>query len=80
MKTVELGARGQFVIPKEFREDLGLKAASTLVIIEKNGELTIKKPDAFIEKFEAERASAWSEKALKRVWDNPEDDVWAKYL
>ena len=81
MKTVELGSRGQFVIPQEFRKDLGLKENSTLVVIEKGRELVIKKQDAVLQKLgEIERISTLSEKALKKVWGNKEDDVWEKYL
>ena len=81
MKTVEIGQRGQVVIPKEFREDLGLKDKSTIVIIENGNELIIKKQSAVLEKImETERFSMLSEKALRKVWDNKKDDVWEKYI
>jgi len=81
MKTVELGSRGQLVIPQEFRKDLDLKEKETLVIIEKGDELILKKQSSVLEKLEEkERLILWSMPALKRVWDNPKDDVWEKYL
>lgn len=81
MKTVELGSRGQLVIPQEFRKDLDLKEKETLVIIEKGDELILKKQSSVLEKLEGkERTSVWSEQALRKIWDNTDDDVWEKYL
>ena len=81
MKTVELNVRGQIVIPQEFRHDLNLNARQTLVVIERDNELVIKKQESVLKNIlEKEDFSALSEKSLKKVWDNKKDDVWAKYL
>ncbi len=85
IKTVTLGERGQVVIPEEFRIDLKLKKNETLVLIEKNGELIIKKQEAVLRKLseEDDEDFFWlklAEESLKDVWDNEEDNVWSSYL
>ncbi len=81
MKTVELGVRGQIVIPQEFRRDLNLGQHETLVVIERDSELIIKKQQSILKNLQdKERFSILSENALKKVWDNKKDDVWSKYL
>jgi len=82
MKTVQLRARGQLVIPQEFRKDLDLKEGETLVLFEKEGALILKKQGAVLETFD-EEMKAWSRasiKALNKIWEDEPDGLWEKYL
>ncbi|MEK6973136.1 MAG: AbrB/MazE/SpoVT family DNA-binding domain-containing protein [archaeon] len=81
LKTVEIGSRGQLVIPQEFRRDLGIEDKETLVIIESNNQLIISKQQDVMQKLQnKEQYELLSEKALGKVWNNKKDDVWEKYL
>lgn len=76
MKTVEMNARGQIVIPQEFRKDLKLKEDDTLVVFERDEELIIKKQEDVIGKLISDKVF-WpdiAEKSLKKIWDTKEED------
>jgi AbrB family looped-hinge helix DNA binding protein len=52
-----IGPKGQIVIPKKIREQLGLKRGSKVIFESENGEIKLKpqtKPEEFIEEFCAE--------------------------
>ncbi|MCR4369173.1 MAG: AbrB/MazE/SpoVT family DNA-binding domain-containing protein [archaeon] len=71
--------RGQIVIPEEIRNSLGLKGKDTLVLIEKDGEIILRKESVVANKIESEDGF-WqkiSEKSLEGAWGK-EDEVWDK--
>ena len=79
LRTVSLNERGQMVIPEDIRKDFGIRGATTLVIIEKNNELVLKKESEVLEVMERED-KFWkflSREAMKRAW-NKEDEIWDK--
>ena len=76
IRTVNIGARGQLVVPEDIRKDLGIKGGSTLVLIERRDEIVLKKEADVLKAMEED--VFWkrlSEEALKNAWDK-EDDVW----
>jgi len=79
IRTVLMNDRGQIVIPEEIRNDLKLKPKETLVLIEKDGEITIRKESSIAEKIisEDEFWNKVSKKSLENAWDK-EDKVWDK--
>ncbi len=79
MRTVVLNERGQIVIPEELRNDLGLKAGQTLVLLEVGDELLLRKETAVISEMDDRRFwRAMSEHAFHTGWDK-EDEVWDQY-
>jgi len=79
IRTVLMNDRGQIVIPEEIRNDLKMKPKETLVLIEKDGEITIRKESSVAEEIvnEDEFWSKLSEKSLENAWGK-EDKVWDK--
>lgn len=80
MRTVVLNERGQIVIPEEIRADLGLNPGSTLVMLEMNGELLLKKELEVVKHLalEEEEQRFWralSHRAMERAWDE-KDQAW----
>ena len=78
IRTVSVNERGQIVIPEEIRDDMGIKANSTLVLIENDGEITIKKEMDVISAIDED--SLWkklSQESLLHMWEK-EDAVWDK--
>ncbi len=73
-----MSSKGQVVIPKEVRERHRLDRDADLVLFEAGEALILRKKrdvegilkDEFVPLLRA------SERALKDLWDNPEDDVW----
>ena len=79
IRTVIVNERGQIVIPEEVRKDFEISKGSTLVLIERNKELLLKKESDVLERIEDEDMF-WkflSRESLKRAWSK-EDDVWDK--
>lgn len=79
LRTVSLNERGQIVIPEDIRNDFGLKGATTLVIIEKEGEIVLKKELDVLEAIENDDKfwKVLSREAMKRAWGK-EDEIWDK--
>lgn len=79
IRTVSVNERGQIVIPEEIREDLGIKGQATLVLIEKEGEIVIRKESDVLSSINEDRFwKAASHKAMMSAWAE-EDKIWDKY-
>ena len=79
IRTVIVNERGQIVIPEEVRKDFEISKGSTLVLIEGEKELLLKKESDVLKIIEDE-GKFWkslSRESLKRAWSK-EDDVWDK--
>jgi len=79
IRTVNLNERGQIVIPEDVRKDFGLEGAATLVLIEKRGEIVLKKESDVLDAIEGED-KFWSilqRESIKKAWTK-EDEVWDK--
>ena len=79
IRTVTVNERGQIVIPEEVRKDFEISKGSTLVLIERNKELLLKKESDILERIEDEDKfwKSLSRESLKIAWSK-EDDVWDK--
>ena len=77
IRTVTVNERGQIVIPEDVRKDFGIHKDSTLVLIERNKEILLRKEADVLERVE-EDDKFWKDLtkgSLKRAWSK-EDDVW----
>lgn len=83
IRTVKMSAKGQVVIPREFREALSIKQGDTLVILQRRKELIIRSADEVAARMEWMSDREWQELGLRNmadVWDNPEDaEHWDKF-
>ncbi|MBI4918980.1 AbrB/MazE/SpoVT family DNA-binding domain-containing protein [archaeon] len=87
IELINVSSRGQIVIPERVREHLGIMKGSRLVLLEKDGELILRKEKDLAKHFEEsirKEDMGWlalAEQSLKLVWDNKKDEeVWQKYL
>ncbi len=87
MEIISVSSRGQIVIPKEMRKDLGIKEGSRLVLVENEGGILIRKEEEIAKHMQEEKRKediGWmmlAQKSLEEIWDNPKDEeVWKKYL
>lgn len=76
-EVINLGEKGQIVIPKKIRKELELERGTKLLITEENGRIIIKplKID--------EEAYFWmlaGESSLKETWNNKYDKRWDDVL
>ena len=79
IRTVNLNERGQIVIPEDIRKDFGIVGTATLVLIEKNDEIVLKKESDVLGAIESED-KFWNfmqGESIKKAW-NKEDKVWDK--
>ena len=76
IRTVAVNGRGQLVIPEDIRKDLGIQGETTLVLIEKEGHLMLKREsDVFDMLHEEDFWKAIAQRSLENAWDK-EDSVW----
>jgi len=73
--------KGQIVVPKEMRDRMGFKRNSMILLLQKDDNIILKKPEsleALVEDFPEVRAA--TEEVLKKVWENEDDKLWESYL
>ena len=80
-RTVKMTGKGQIVVPKEMRDSLGLRRNSTILLIQKDEDILMRKPESIselIEDFPELRAAA--ERVFGEVWKGEDDKLWESYL
>ena len=82
MKTVRVSEKGQIAIPQSIRKVMGIQQGDDLVIFELDGKLLLQKTKTAEKKMRDDYKDIlkFSEKSLKEVWDNKEDEIWSHYL
>lgn len=78
IKTVTMNERGIIVIPEEIRKDLDLEGKTTLVLIESDNEIILKKEEDVVKLVICDEDEVWkrlSLESLQRAWE-AEDTVW----
>lgn len=82
IKTLRVSDKGQISIPNSVRQKLGIQRGDNLILFEIEGKLLIEKQQKVSEKMKDEFKDVlhFSEQSLKEVWDNPEDEIWSRYL
>lgn len=73
MRTVRVNNKGQLVIPEEMRTDLGITAETVLVLLERDGELVLRREQDVLH--DLEPWTRLSQHALAAAWGE-EDEVW----
>jgi len=82
IKTVKVSDKGQIAIPFVIREKMGIERGDELVLLQIDGRLLLEKSQKTERKIKGDFKDIikFSEQALKDVWGNKEDDIWAQYL
>lgn len=82
MKTVRVSEKGQIAIPQSIRETMDIHKGDDLVLFQVDGKLLLEKTQKTEQKMKDDFKDIlkFSEKSLKEVWDNKEDEIWSKYL
>ena len=82
MKTVKVSEKGQIAIPQSFREIMGIHQGDDLVMLQIDGKLLLEKTQKAEQKMKDDFKDIlkFSEKSLKEVWNNKEDEIWSQYL
>ncbi len=73
-KIVKVTSKGQISIPMKIQESCKLKKGDTLLLIEEEGTIILKK----IKKSEFSNLILQSERVAKKLWGNKEDEIWDK--
>ena len=82
IKTVKISDKGQISIPKDIREELGMKEGETLIMISDGKKIVLEKKDRLMKKLksrEGKETMIMSQHSLKKDWDNKYDERWNKY-
>jgi len=82
VKTIKVSDKGQIAIPQSIREEAGIGKGDNLVIVQDNGKILLEKAKKISAKMRDDFRDLlkFSEKSLKTVWGNKQDDIWNSYL
>jgi len=80
--TVTVSEKGQIAIPQAVREKVGIEKGDEMLLIQIDGKILLEKSNRAEHKLTDDFRDIlkFSEKSLKEVWDNKEDEVWNQYL
>ena len=81
LKTVKVTEKGQIAIPLEIRNQAKINKGDELIVfnvddkilLEKSKKISIYMEDDFKDMLKL------SEKTLRKLWDNKEDEIWGRY-
>ena len=81
MTIVKISDKGQIAIPKEIREDIGIKKGDELVLLQMNGMILLEKSQNLMRHLNDDFKDIikFNEKSLKDMWNNKSDAVWDSY-
>lgn len=82
VKTIKVSEKGQIAIPQAMRTKLGVEKGSELLVIERNGKLLLEKVSDLSVNLKDDFGDllVLSEKSLKKILDNKQDDKWGEEL
>jgi AbrB family looped-hinge helix DNA binding protein len=72
VQIITLSKKGQIVLPKKVRDELRVEQGSKLLLVEREGKVTLTKLDNLLKKKSS--TLLLSEKSLARDWLLPEED------
>ncbi|MEK6844765.1 MAG: AbrB/MazE/SpoVT family DNA-binding domain-containing protein [Nanoarchaeota archaeon] len=75
-KIIKVTNKGQISIPVVIRSSLNISEGDELILTRANDAIILKK----INQDDFKDILIHSEKSLKKVWDNKEDEIWNSYL
>ena len=82
IKTVKVSDKGQIAIPQSIRNSMGIERGDELILVQFDSKLLLEKSQKASSKLKEDfrYILKYSEKSLKSVWGNKEDDIWSSYL
>lgn len=75
-KIIKVTNKGQISLPVIIRNSLNISEGDELILTRANDSIILKK----IKQDDFKDLLIHSEKALKKIWDNKEDEIWNSYL
>lgn len=75
-KIIKVTDKGQISLPVVIRNNLGIKQGDELILTRAKDSIILKK----INEDDFKDLLIHSEKTLKKLWDNKEDEIWNSYL
>ena len=78
IRTVSVNERGQIVIPEDIRRDFGIAGDTTLVMIEREKEIVLRKESEVLNAIEEDKFwKSLSQASMAKAWSK-EDEIWGK--
>ena len=75
-KIIKVTNKGQISLPVVIRNSLNILEGDQLILTQANESIVLRK----IKTDDFKDLLKISEKSLKKLWDNKEDDIWNVYL
>jgi AbrB family looped-hinge helix DNA binding protein len=75
-KIIKVTNKGQICLPVVIRDSLNISEGDELILTRMNDSIILKK----IKQDDFKDLLIHSEKSLKKIWDNKEDEIWGAYL
>jgi len=75
-KIIKVTNKGQICLPVIIRDSLKISEGDELILTRMNDSIVLKK----VKQDDFKDLLIHSEKSLKKIWDNKEDEIWSNYL
>ncbi|MBI4015874.1 MAG: AbrB/MazE/SpoVT family DNA-binding domain-containing protein [Candidatus Aenigmarchaeota archaeon] len=81
MSSIKVSSKGQITLPKIIQREFGIKKGDELLLISKDKNIILEKPEIAIRKIDTfEDIQKAAELSVKALWNNKEDEIWNLYL
>lgn len=81
-RSIKVSAKGQITLPTYIQKEIGIRKGDEILLIIKGGKIILEKPERVAKKFKDEftDVQSLSERSLRKLWMNKDDEIWAQYL
>lgn len=82
IKTIKVSDKGQIAIPQEVRKKIGIRKGGKIILMQEGKKVMIEPVERFSKQIKDDFSDLLklSEKGLRNLWNNKEDEIWNKYL
>lgn len=82
VKTIKVSEKGQIALPKDVRDSADIEIGDRLLLVQKGKSILLEKTEVIEKKMKDDFKDIrkLSEISLKKLWDNPGDEIWNSYL
>ena len=81
-RTIKVSAKGQITLPSDIQKEIGIKKGDEIILIRKGDKIILEKAERLAKQVDDEFTDIQllTEKSLRKLWLNKNDEIWNQYL
>ena len=81
-RSIKVSAKGQITLPSDIQKEVGIKKGDEIILIRKGEKIILEKSAKLAKRLDDEFTDiqSLSERSLRKLWLNKNDEIWNQYL